>query len=189
MSEVPGETTRRRRYATAEALADDLHCFLAGEPIAARPSSTWERGLKWVKRRPTAAALLGVSAVAALALLAVVVLWLDSRKQPPSSVAGPFTFPVTANQLWQDSGVDVVGGQDVVLTPEGTWQKGQTESTAKGLESSSRDRAVLPDAPLMCLLVRVGDEATPSPLSRKTGLHREAERPIVFAGQRSGPEP
>jgi serine/threonine protein kinase len=60
-----------RRYAGARELADDLGRFLAGEPVRARPSSLWRRGLKWVKRRPLAAALLGVSALAAAALLAV----------------------------------------------------------------------------------------------------------------------
>jgi serine/threonine protein kinase/tetratricopeptide (TPR) repeat protein len=60
-----------RRYANAAALADDLHRFVAGEPIQARPSSVWERGAKWVKRRPMAAALIGVSVAAVLALLGV----------------------------------------------------------------------------------------------------------------------
>ncbi len=49
-----------RRYRSAEALADDLHRFLAGEPIRARRSSALERGVKWVRRRPALAALLAV---------------------------------------------------------------------------------------------------------------------------------
>jgi WD40 repeat protein len=60
-----------RRYATAEALADDLERFLNGEPIHARPSTVWERSRKWIRRRPTAAALVAVSTLALLALLAV----------------------------------------------------------------------------------------------------------------------
>ncbi|HYT90916.1 MAG TPA: serine/threonine-protein kinase, partial [Gemmataceae bacterium] len=58
-----------RRYPSAAALADDLERFLNGEPIKARPTPVWERVLKWVKRRPTAAALIGVSAAAVLALM------------------------------------------------------------------------------------------------------------------------
>src|SRR5439155_24326309 len=38
-----------RRYASAQALADDLRCFLAGEPIQARPASLSERGVKWAR--------------------------------------------------------------------------------------------------------------------------------------------
>jgi len=46
-----------RRYASAAALADDLHCFLAGEPVRARPISLAERGLKWANRNRAQAAL------------------------------------------------------------------------------------------------------------------------------------
>ena len=46
-----------RRYATAEALADDLERFLAGTPIRARRTPAWERAAKWARRRPAAAAL------------------------------------------------------------------------------------------------------------------------------------
>jgi WD40 repeat protein/serine/threonine protein kinase len=52
-----------RRYATAEALAEDLAHFLAGEPIRARPTPSWERAWKWARRRP-AVALLAASVVA-----------------------------------------------------------------------------------------------------------------------------
>jgi WD40 repeat protein len=57
-----------RRYGSAEALADDLQRWLAGEPIAARPVGRLERVLKWVRRRPAQAALAAVSLLAALGL-------------------------------------------------------------------------------------------------------------------------
>jgi formylglycine-generating enzyme required for sulfatase activity len=59
-----------RRYRSAAALAADLNRFLAGEPIAARPPTAWERGRLWVKRRPTTAALLGVCVLALCGMLA-----------------------------------------------------------------------------------------------------------------------
>jgi WD40 repeat protein/serine/threonine protein kinase len=62
----------RARYASAEALANDLHRFLAGEPIEARPAGWGERSIKWARRRPTAAALLAVSS------LAVIILFLGN---------------------------------------------------------------------------------------------------------------
>jgi WD40 repeat protein len=46
-----------RRYGTASALAEDLGRFLNGEPIHARPASSWERAWKWARRRPAIAAL------------------------------------------------------------------------------------------------------------------------------------
>ena len=61
-----------KRYATAQAFADDLARFLAGEPILARQVGAWGRVVKWAKRRPAIAALLVVCAVGALAAFAAV---------------------------------------------------------------------------------------------------------------------
>ena len=47
----------RRRYGSAEALAEDLERWLAGEPIRARRAGVGERALKWARRRPAVAAL------------------------------------------------------------------------------------------------------------------------------------
>ena len=46
-----------RRYAGADALADDLRRFGAGEPILARPVSGVERVWRWCRRKPALAAL------------------------------------------------------------------------------------------------------------------------------------
>jgi thiol-disulfide isomerase/thioredoxin len=56
------------RYASAEALADDLTRYSTGEPIQARRVGRLERVTKWVRRRPAAAALVAVSALAVVAL-------------------------------------------------------------------------------------------------------------------------
>jgi tetratricopeptide (TPR) repeat protein len=53
-----------KRYASAGDLAEDLRCFLAGEPIHARPIPSWERAVKWTKRHPAVSALLAVSVLA-----------------------------------------------------------------------------------------------------------------------------
>ncbi len=58
-----------RRFSSAEAVADDLDRWLAGEPIHARPAGRVERAVKWVKRNPAGAGLAGVTAVAAAALI------------------------------------------------------------------------------------------------------------------------
>jgi hypothetical protein len=44
-----------KRYLSAQALADDLHSFQAGEPIRARRAGTIERLLHWIRRHPLAA--------------------------------------------------------------------------------------------------------------------------------------
>jgi WD40 repeat protein/tetratricopeptide (TPR) repeat protein len=69
-----------RRYASARELADDLRRFRSGEPIVARPVGPCERGLRWARRRPAAAALIAVSALAAAALV-VLALYYNARLQ------------------------------------------------------------------------------------------------------------
>jgi serine/threonine-protein kinase len=65
----------QRRYATAEALAEDLQRFQQHEPILARPAGLPERAGKWVRRRPTVAALLGAIVLFSIALISGA-LWL-----------------------------------------------------------------------------------------------------------------
>jgi serine/threonine-protein kinase len=60
---------RERRYPSAEALANDLRAFLAGEPIQARPSSRWELLQLAARRRPVATILVVVALVALLGLV------------------------------------------------------------------------------------------------------------------------
>jgi WD40 repeat protein len=69
-----------RRYASAEALADDLERWHNGEPIQARPTTSWEQAVKWARRRPAAAALIAVTLAAAVMLLALG-LWYNTRLQ------------------------------------------------------------------------------------------------------------
>jgi WD40 repeat protein len=57
-----------QRYATAQALAEDLRRYLKGEPIAARPAGRLERGWKWARRRPAAAGLLALAALVVVGL-------------------------------------------------------------------------------------------------------------------------
>lgn len=61
----------QRRYQTALALAQDLGCFLAGEPIAARQTTLSYRLIKKARKHRTLVALSGLLAVSLLALLAV----------------------------------------------------------------------------------------------------------------------
>ena len=54
-----------RRYQTAVELSDDLSRYLKGEPINARPVSTLERAIKWVRRNP-GQLLIAIASICAL---------------------------------------------------------------------------------------------------------------------------
>ncbi len=58
----------KKRYESSLALAEDLGRFLSGEPIHARPTSLFERAIKWSKRRPALAAMIAVSVLSFVAL-------------------------------------------------------------------------------------------------------------------------
>lgn len=49
-----------RRYASADALAEELDRYLAGKPILARRIGAVERSVRWCRRNKVAAALIGV---------------------------------------------------------------------------------------------------------------------------------
>jgi serine/threonine-protein kinase len=77
-----------RRYASAQALADDLRRFSAGEPIAARPIGNAERCWRWCRRNPGTAALIGSFAATVVAGFALVFSqYLEADKQRKKAVA------------------------------------------------------------------------------------------------------
>lgn len=68
------EKDPKRRYGSAEALADELERWLRHEPILARPTTALDRAHKWAQREPTQVALAGVVAAAVLVLIVGVLL-------------------------------------------------------------------------------------------------------------------
>lgn len=65
------EKESKRRYQTAQELADDLQAFLDGRAIAARPVGSMGQAWRWARRKPWVA---GLGSAAALLLLVTAVL-------------------------------------------------------------------------------------------------------------------
>ncbi len=78
-----------RRYATAQALADELSRFLGGEPILARPASRPGRAWRWGQRQPVGAGLMAaLILVFVLGLNGVVWQWRRAESQRTRAEAG-----------------------------------------------------------------------------------------------------
>jgi WD40 repeat protein/tRNA A-37 threonylcarbamoyl transferase component Bud32 len=96
-----------KRYPSAEALAEDLERWLAGEPIRARPVRPWERSMKWARRRPVTASL-----IALLLLITVLgsagVIWQRSKTRAALAEARAnlyFHLIRAADREWWSSNV------------------------------------------------------------------------------------
>ncbi len=66
------EKDPERRYGSAEALAEELNRWRAGEPILARPVTAWERTIKWTRRHRGRAAAVGAAGLGLLAAMVAI---------------------------------------------------------------------------------------------------------------------
>jgi len=66
------EKSPKKRYATAQELADDLRRFEEGKPIRARAIGAFERTARWCRRRPLVAGLTGLCLLLGLGTLLLV---------------------------------------------------------------------------------------------------------------------
>jgi TolB-like protein/predicted Ser/Thr protein kinase/Flp pilus assembly protein TadD len=105
------EKDPKRRYSSALALDEDLERWLKHEPIHARRTGVIARGGKWIRRNPTAAALL-----ATLVALATTVTVLFFNRQPTRPPAGIAVLPFENLGGNKDDAVLVDSLQDDVLT-------------------------------------------------------------------------
>lgn len=72
---------KEQRYQTASELAEDLQLFLEGRPIIARPLPMLERAVRWCRRRPWQAALIGLLIAFALSATATAGVMTQLRKE------------------------------------------------------------------------------------------------------------
>ncbi len=73
--------SKHERYATAQALADDLQLFLDGKPIKARPLPMIQRAWRWCRRKPLLATVIGLSLLIAVGATTTAGVMTQLRKQ------------------------------------------------------------------------------------------------------------
>jgi WD40 repeat protein len=88
-----------RRYGSAQLLADDLGCFLRGEPIRAHPVGPPARVWRWCRRHPSRSALIATLALV-IAFGAAAVLWQWRQTETARLRAEGAERNLTA-QLWR----------------------------------------------------------------------------------------
>ncbi len=114
------------RYADARALADDLRCFLAGEPVRARRLSFLVHAWRWARREPLAASL--VSAGVLGSVLGFAHLSSLSRELVRSAALDSATqyadLLEVVNDLYSSEVVERVGGHGVEVTADYATKEG-----------------------------------------------------------------
>jgi serine/threonine protein kinase len=169
-----GEPAGHRARPRAPSDTSDLWSKVA-DPDHTEEDSPSAR-LRRRRRRRAARLRIGVQVGAAAGLLLAglaLLNWFLSRRElspqlqaVPPAVLVTKEFQVKADQLWQDTGVDIAEGGVLELLPQGKWFKGKESCTAAGFKGASLEWAVLAQGPatLLCLLARVGDEDMPWPV-------------------------
>jgi WD40 repeat protein/tRNA A-37 threonylcarbamoyl transferase component Bud32 len=76
-----------KRYASAQALAEDLQRFLAGRPILARPVGVVGRTWRWCRRNPALAVATGLAAAALVGIALVSSLFAIQKSRTASRLA------------------------------------------------------------------------------------------------------
>ena len=169
-----------RRYASAEALADDLGRFRAGVPTAARPAGSLRRGWKWARRNPAVAALLLLAAVGAGAAVAAG-LHYNARLRDAADTARQAEARATAEAkaAAEGRGQALAALQDLVF---GVQEKLGDSPQTRGL----REELLAAAAKRLAEIARSADSSAPD-LARAAAHNRLGEIYDRLGGDK-GPE-
>jgi tetratricopeptide (TPR) repeat protein len=136
-----------RRYATAEELADDLHRFLEGKAVVARPVGPMERAAKWAARRPALATLL-VAAALSLAAAVGLGVWLQqqaglrraeqaartTRAREAIETTLKTAYDSARGEHWEQARSILATGRDHVPEADSDPLRGQLDQAAKDVQ-------------------------------------------------------
>ncbi|MFO1497892.1 MAG: protein kinase [Verrucomicrobiota bacterium] len=98
------------RYGSAEMLADDLERWRKGEPILARPTTSWERTRQWARRNPEIAALaVGLVLAIGAGLIGTGFMWHRARQTAASGEQLLYGANMKSIQTaWEENNVGLV---------------------------------------------------------------------------------
>jgi serine/threonine protein kinase/WD40 repeat protein len=130
-----------RRYESASALADDLHRFLADQPITARPAGWYERTHRWCRRNRIVATLMASVAGLMLALVSgsiVAALWWKKERDSAEYHRGQ-------SEDAERRAVDKLWSASLAQAQAGRWSRraGQRFASLEAIAQAARIRPSL----------------------------------------------
>jgi eukaryotic-like serine/threonine-protein kinase len=108
----------RRRYATAQKLADELGRFLRNEPIQARPVASVEKVWRWCRRKPALATAIGLVFVVIAGSPLAVLLINQERLHARASQTMAQVMKQFAADMLEGVGPSVAQGRDTQMLKE-----------------------------------------------------------------------
>jgi serine/threonine-protein kinase len=99
------EKEPHRRYATAQALADDLDRFLNHEPVLARPIGPSGKAWRWCRRQPVRASLIGALAlVLVLGMVGISWQWRRAEREGEMNLRQAYAGDMKIAQIAVEEG-------------------------------------------------------------------------------------
>jgi WD40 repeat protein/serine/threonine protein kinase len=129
-----------KRYASAEALADDLTRFLNKEPILARPVNRLERLWRWCRRNRVAASLIGAVAASLLGgaiIASALAVWaLGEKRRAEQETVHAIDAEQLSTRRWYAAEINRLYEE---------WKKGDCAQFNAGMVSMEKDPHASPD--------------------------------------------
>ncbi len=152
------------RYQTPAELIHALDSALApvAPAVTVNPFSELDGGKTMPIPSPRRGRPVWLLAPIALALLGGLLLWRPWARDEAEKKRHRETVAVEAKRTWQDTTTDVKAGNMVSVRCQGRWRReGLPLCGSEGIETAPRGRTIVPEAPVLCLLARIGDDPAP----------------------------